>query len=152
MSAFDGTVEKQTSGLCRVAFFFAFLFSFFFKCRRLTDTARASSEEPLVRGHRGRAAAAPEPFGLHNSAIICLFLRPLPLMCARPLHLVPRAHTVSMLWAPNTGDCINSDYRGIIMVCLAIKSAHVRLFFFFFFFSGADGQVLVGVAPSLIWC
>lgn len=51
-------------------------------------------------------------------------------------------HTVSVLW-PHSSDCINWDYGRIILVCLAIKYAHVWLF-------KAASQTLIGTSPSLI--
>lgn len=51
-------------------------------------------------------------------------------------------HTVSVLW-PHSSDCINSDYGRIILVCLAIKYAHVWL-------SRAASQALIGTSPSPI--
>lgn len=48
-----------------------------------------------------------------------------------------------MLW-PHWSICINSDYERIILVCLAIKYAHVWL-------SRAASQSLIGTSPSPVW-
>lgn len=60
----------------------------------------------------------------------------LPLLIHKP------THTVSTLW-PHSSHWINSHYRRIILVCLAIKYAHVWLF-------RAARQGFISVSPSLI--
>lgn len=123
----------QTSALCQ-----GLRVVFMSPCRCLTETRKVGSEGVLVTV----AGTVMGPFLTRQYPhypslyLLCLY------WCAPGTLSWYPTHTVSVLW-PHSSDCINSDYGRIILVCLAIKYAHVWL-------SRAASQALIGTSPSPI--